>query len=685
MKFHKIILSNFRQFYGKQEIQFSTSKSKNITLIHAENGFGKTTILNAIQWCLYGMLTEKFEKREDIINYDAIDKGVKSAYVELEFEHNNSRYFCKRDVTVGKTKKTQLKLSKLEDGSIKDITQKREPKLFLNAVLPQTMARYFFLDGEQTEALASEYNRRAVSKAIREMLGCDIADKLKLDLGYLSRKYDEDIQKLPDNDIISEEEQALKKLNDEYDLIVKTIEGDEDKLRVKKTQLLELEQELSENELTQEYQAESSQCKLKILQQKNKRMDLIERKEAWFKEHAEFLVTEKLCSHINGFFSELGKGNTTSAVIPSPYNREFVDALLQNELCICGRSLDKTSAEWNLILKLLNQAPSDVLQGKAIQAKALPKLANTKLSGSNQTYRAIEEDLLSCDSRIKELSIRLEELEKLLDGIEIEDIASKVRRREQLMNDENSLTQSISDFSKQKAISEYEITKQKEVIDELTKTNLIAKPLAEKRSICDQLIGLLDTILESYVKKAKKEMEDSINEILLSTTYRTYQMTIKEDFSLELIFREGKSVPKSQGENQLLSLAFLSALVQFAEQRSNEKDVLLRPGTNAPLVLDSPFGNLDETYRKSTAEFVPNMAGQVIILISSSQGSDTFLNVLEDKIGKEYVLICESTEPFTNSREEDSKEWITIHGTKKRIFNKGCSHNATKIEEIRNL
>ena len=48
-----IRLEDFRQFKGKQNIDISTDEHKNVTLIHAENSVGKTTILNAILWCFF--------------------------------------------------------------------------------------------------------------------------------------------------------------------------------------------------------------------------------------------------------------------------------------------------------------------------------------------------------------------------------------------------------------------------------------------------------------------------------------------------------------------------------------------------------------------------------------------------------------------------------------------------------
>jgi len=69
MILEKLILENFRQFRGRQEIFFSTIKERNVTLVHAENGFGKTALLNALLWGFYGHdgLTEDLPKKESII------------------------------------------------------------------------------------------------------------------------------------------------------------------------------------------------------------------------------------------------------------------------------------------------------------------------------------------------------------------------------------------------------------------------------------------------------------------------------------------------------------------------------------------------------------------------------------------------------------------------------------------
>ena len=47
------MIKDFRPYYQLQEISFEISE-KNITLIKAENGTGKTTLLEALKWCFYG-------------------------------------------------------------------------------------------------------------------------------------------------------------------------------------------------------------------------------------------------------------------------------------------------------------------------------------------------------------------------------------------------------------------------------------------------------------------------------------------------------------------------------------------------------------------------------------------------------------------------------------------------------
>lgn len=86
----KISLSNYRLYQGINEIEFKVKKGKNIYLISGENGFGKTTFLHSLIWCLYGRLITEVEAevRKDIVKagYKEFLKGNFNNTVRNKFE-----------------------------------------------------------------------------------------------------------------------------------------------------------------------------------------------------------------------------------------------------------------------------------------------------------------------------------------------------------------------------------------------------------------------------------------------------------------------------------------------------------------------------------------------------------------------------------------------------------------------
>ena len=70
MKLEFMRLTNWRSFYGANELWFSTNDQKNVTLIRAENGVGKTSLLAALNWCFFKILPtiDEFENPDKIVN-----------------------------------------------------------------------------------------------------------------------------------------------------------------------------------------------------------------------------------------------------------------------------------------------------------------------------------------------------------------------------------------------------------------------------------------------------------------------------------------------------------------------------------------------------------------------------------------------------------------------------------------
>ena len=85
--------------YGKQELDLTWNDTGNVTLIHAQNGVGKTNLLNAILWTFYNYTTGKFEQKDKIINAEAEDEGKTSGLCKLNF-HFKINYRAVRFLTI---------------------------------------------------------------------------------------------------------------------------------------------------------------------------------------------------------------------------------------------------------------------------------------------------------------------------------------------------------------------------------------------------------------------------------------------------------------------------------------------------------------------------------------------------------------------------------------------------------
>ena len=67
-----IEITNFRPFYGTQKVNFGYNDEENLTIILANNGSGKTSLVNAFTWCLYGEeLHDVRDKSEPLYNLRA--------------------------------------------------------------------------------------------------------------------------------------------------------------------------------------------------------------------------------------------------------------------------------------------------------------------------------------------------------------------------------------------------------------------------------------------------------------------------------------------------------------------------------------------------------------------------------------------------------------------------------------
>ena len=186
------------------ELQFSSEPDKKLTVIRAANESGKTTILHALQWALYGdtALPGKGQGfRLHPIDWNASDSRRVPITAKVEFEMTTSSYrrssgglretrqrfllvrsvYEDVDSQVHRSAST-VNLFTLNDTGVSPID---EPESLINEELPPELREVFFTDGDRAlsfiEAdVTRSTKRERVQRAIRSLLGLGvIEDALK--------------------------------------------------------------------------------------------------------------------------------------------------------------------------------------------------------------------------------------------------------------------------------------------------------------------------------------------------------------------------------------------------------------------------------------------------------------------------------------------------------------------------
>jgi chromosome segregation ATPase len=121
--------NGFLTFFDPFEFNFSDYEGKTLQIdgenkddeMSKSNGSGKSSLLEAISWGLYGELCRKNRYKDEVI-YNRNGVKAKRAIVEIEFEERGNQYKIHRIVEWKKTPELSLWLNGEEIESLKGAT-----------------------------------------------------------------------------------------------------------------------------------------------------------------------------------------------------------------------------------------------------------------------------------------------------------------------------------------------------------------------------------------------------------------------------------------------------------------------------------------------------------------------------------------------------------------------------------
>lgn len=684
-------IENFRQFYGAQTLDFAVGgeSGRNVTVVHGFNGAGKTALLNAFIWCLYGETTPDLEDPERLHNESAVEEAEVgdelAVSVVLEFETPDARY------RIGRTRKCvkkgtaelsgaahTLELYRIDDtgnfssvGKNDDLRQKK-----IEQFLPKTLYPFFFFNGERVEKLASADAYDDVEAGVKTLLDVEIFERGHHHLSStVARALRDELQALGGGEIkIAIED--LKKLEAEADEYQISREQYTANIKAINQEIADIKQIQGEIEAAAE-----------LVKKENRLSEELKTVDEGISD-AKIAMAKSLSK--NGYlaFGATTLERTNKLVlearqrgeIPAKIKPQFVDDLIAQGQCVCGRPIDNESAEYTNLMDWRNTTGLAEFEEQINQTAAQIRPLLDRRSSYYEDLDVFNEKISTQYSRRQEIRDELDLIrEQLGDGARGEDAAKLQQRIGQLEIDRSDAMaevklcgRSLSDNAEQQEDLNRKI-KKLQVQDD--RANAIQRQL----DAVDKVANAFKEIALVQKDDVRAGLSASIREIWEDAAIKDYTASVSKDYRLQLTKRVGSTVQPvvgaSTGEKQVLALSFVGSLVKKArENASRNQDMGF--GGHYPLVMDSAFGNLEDDYRAAVAEWVPKLADQVVVIVSMSQWRDEVETAMRDRIGREYIL-----ELHTSKTGKDRN--IQIQGEPKPYV--VSSNDPTERTEIRRV
>ena len=676
MTIREIELNNFRIYKGKNKINLSPDGDRNLIIVSGNNGFGKTTFLMSLVWCLYG---KNMGKVDELYRKEIDEKGGYSKYIgnSLNFEAHKegiTRFSVAvtfTDVEIPDTPCTEItivrsydnatnyddELEILIDGRKSDLFSgtkeeiAKEEEIFIrDYILPIEIAKFFFFDAEKIVSFAqinTPEQRKDLSLAYSQVLGIQKYEDLKSELIRIQDDYRKASakpqEKLDFDGLIS----AIKIKEESIQNLIDEIDNLEDDRVIKRHESAELQSQLiREGDLM-------SIDELDRLN--NRKTDL----------NTALRETE---DGLKDFYSLIPFGLSGGIMAELLSQLESEKAFKQNILQLEGIN-DKT----DIILGDIEEARKDITfridyktrEFYETQIKQLIKkhfyngfddskfenfstlhdfsqgqiedftrlIVKVKDSKSSfellfNKYSKLKAELFSIEKRIREAEKKAES-----------DYVQKLRaRKEKLDREIDSIGEEIGEKRKEIESINEQVIAHKKLKEILSKKIDVADQNRAVDNEATRLIHKIQKFLIRFKDEKKKALAKKLETKLQSYLHKTnlVQKVIVDingngdDVDISLYDYDDKKIDNSilsMGERQMFASALLSALVDETE-------------IEFPVFIDSPMQKFDPLHTKNVlTKFYPNVSKQVILfpLLKKELTEDEY-RYIEPIVSKSYLI-----------------------------------------------
>ena len=634
----KLISAKFQNFRLLRDLRldFSTSDDKKLTVIRASNESGKTTILNALQWALYGedALPNKGRgHRLFPVDWDVPNGREIPISVQVDFEAERNQYRLIRSVeetTDGHKQNSKVELFERTDTGTVPI---HPPEAQIaRLLLPSNLREVFFTDGDRAlnfiESNSPIDKRKQVENAIRSLLELDIIesalDHLKKTVSRLnkdSRNIGSDIEL---TEIVTELEEITKK--------VELLENERDDAKQQFDKVNQSLEKIAKDIEAALLKGDQEELNYKLKKVEVELQNVRNQEEKLISEHSQLfrkppLFRELLTPVLEQSFEKLNElrdqGKLPSPTIPVLAER------LTGITCICGESLEQHSKDGKRRRKHIEQLISESRQADELQ-KCLTDLyygsLNLKPIDITDDKHWIT-DYKRISSQLEKLKTRREELEKEQAALEVQLESIGDTNIQELRATQQNYTAQRDALNDTRIEHERELERLKERRRSLaaTQKNLMTRDRRGKQvSARLEATGDIEQILKNAysritdeeLKKVSRSMNTFFLEMIGADAEQgaiIQKAEISDSFDILVYGPNDQSldpdIDLNGASQRALTSAFILALTKVSE-------------VNAPNVIDTPLGMMDGFVKRSVLKTVIRESSQLILFLTRSEIKD---------------------------------------------------------------
>lgn len=636
----KMVLENFRQYYGKHEIEF-TDDNRNTTLILGVNNAGTTSLYRALIYGLYGdrYLNQDDQSREvHLVNMRALkERQLVKAIVTIEIEVDKGTYIITREL---KGVSTQGQISERE-GSLKLDFISKEGEFFadykvdsdeiqelINEILDKNIKEFFLFDGEKIETLAraDKNSRKEVKEGIIKLMKIDKLEFIRDIIKEISREENKRLSHRSSNNDIHELEKEITEMNDNIDKISEILEEKRNNIDKLDIEIKNNEDKLKENEELRNLFEEKNILEKDLV---NKESNLKVLQESLLSYHFQNGSSLVMSDHYMKLERILERELLTQDdLIPI----QVIEKTLESGKCLCcNQDIDDDNSLEFLQKIKLNYKPSKITRfmenmDRELKSALMKKESEIeKLGKLLKNISVVEKDIIGIQNNLEKINEKIKETNaetnsqslKNLEEIYQKNLLDKRMDEEKVIELEERKESILKEKREKELRCEKLLSEEKGIKYEISRLTFLNGFKEKIEEIYDKYIDLTRERLGEETTETFKELIDYTDLSLVR------EVCINKNYEIDIKYGN-KEVTQdiSQGQQMIVALSFITSLAKLA---SEDKEIV-----EFPLFMDTPFGRLSKENRKNLIEKLPDLTKQWIPLLT-----DTDFTEFEEKIFRE--------------------------------------------------